>query len=89
MLVEKREKEITMKRITANLEFKSPTMPNFITVSIGYPSLDEAIAKNGQTTIPVGGLDDNSIEAVIEQWSLDFKEHCLSSRKDRAEAGVK
>lgn len=64
------------KEITAKLKFKTPQLPNFIKVCVGYETLDEAIANNGLATVSVGSLDDKSIDAVIEQWAGDFREHC-------------
>lgn len=67
--------------IMLKLGFKTPTLPNFITVvGLKRPTLDEAIAKGEEFTIGVGELDEDAVEQVIAQWSENFRLHCAGKR---------
>lgn len=64
------------RTIKTNLTFRTPSLPNFIFVNVGFKDLDSAIANDGLVKISVKDLDSESIEAIIDQWAEDFRKHC-------------
>lgn len=69
-------------QITLTVRFKTPMMPNFVSVcGINYPSLDEALQNEDKLSVDVGALDDASIDALCENWTQEFRAHALARRK--------
>lgn len=55
--------------IEHSVRIRLPHMPNYF------------IAADGETSIPVGELNDRTVDDIIKYWGMAFKEHVAHKRK--------